>query len=64
METIIAKAPLAISRCISSANAVFNNTQNGYEVEIAAFGDCFDTEDMREGTGAFLEKRKPAFTGK
>ncbi|MCW3073202.1 MAG: enoyl-CoA hydratase [Flaviaesturariibacter sp.] len=64
LQTIIAKAPLAISRCISSANAVFDNNRNGYEVEIAAFGDCFDTDDMREGTTAFLEKRKPAFTGK
>lgn len=64
LQTITAKAPLAISRCISSANAVFDNNQNGYEAEIAAFGDCFDTEDMREGTSAFLEKRKPAFSGK
>jgi enoyl-CoA hydratase len=64
LENIITKAPLAISRCISSANAVFDNGQNGYEVEIAAFGDCFDTDDVREGTSAFLEKRKPDFTGK
>ena len=64
METIASKAPLAISRCISSVNAVFNETQNGYALEIAAFGDCFDTDDMKEGTSAFLEKRKPVFTGK
>ncbi|MDB5253522.1 MAG: enoyl-CoA hydratase [Flaviaesturariibacter sp.] len=64
LATIVAKAPLAISRCISSANAVFDENLNGFEAEIAAFGDCFDTEDMREGTSAFLEKRKPVFSGK
>lgn len=64
LQSIAAKAPLAISRCITAANAVFDESQNGYEAEIAAFGECFDTEDMREGTSAFLEKRKPAFSGK
>ena len=64
MQTITAKAPLAISRCIQAANAVFDHTKNGYEVELEAFGDCFDTADMKEGTAAFLEKRKANFTGK
>jgi enoyl-CoA hydratase len=64
LEVIVSKAPLAISRCILAANAVADNNKNGYEVEIEGFGDCFDTEDMREGTSAFLNKRKPVFTGK
>jgi enoyl-CoA hydratase len=64
LQTIIAKAPLAISRCITAANAVFDQSRNGYEVELESFGDCFDTDDMKEGAAAFLEKRKANFTGK
>jgi enoyl-CoA hydratase len=62
LEQIIAKAPLAISKCITATNAVFNN-ENGYDVELRSFGECFSTRDMKEGTAAFLEKRKPRFKG-
>lgn len=61
---INSKAPLAIANCINAANAVFDETRNGYEVEMTAFGNCFGTEDMKEGAAAFLEKRKAAFVGK
>ena len=64
LEVIITKAPLALARCIKAANAAFSHAQNGYEIEIEAFGDCFKTEDMKEGAAAFLEKRKPNFTGR
>lgn len=63
LETIITKAPLAIRNCIASANAVFGSA-NGYDKEIECFGECFETADMKEGTAAFLEKRKANFTGK
>jgi enoyl-CoA hydratase len=62
LEQIIAKAPLAIAKCISAVNAVFSN-DNGYEIELKSFGECFITNDMKEGAAAFLEKRKPHFKG-
>lgn len=64
LAVINSKAPLAIAGCIKAANAVFNETQDGYAIEIEAFGNAFATEDMKEGTTAFLEKRKANFTGK
>jgi len=63
LEQIITKAPLAISRCITAANAVFSD-KDGYKIEIDSFGECFETEDMKEGASAFLEKRKAKFQGK
>ena len=64
LSTINTKAPIAVAACIAAANACLDESKDGYEVEIEAFGKCFDTADMKEGTTAFLEKRKPVFTGK
>lgn len=64
LGVINTKAPLAVAACIEAANAVWDETKDGYTVEIEAFGSCFETADMKEGTSAFIEKRKAVFTGK
>lgn len=64
------KAPIAVGhiiKCINAAAANFNDNEdsiNGFELEVASFGDCFATDDMKEGTTAFIEKRTANFTGK
>lgn len=64
LELANAKAPLAVGRCIQAANAVYDNTKDGFAEEVKLFGECFATQDMVEGTTAFLEKRQPKFQGK
>lgn len=58
-------APLALRGMLDCVNVGGEcSIEEGLEYESAQFGLMFATEDMREGTAAFLEKRKPAFTGK
>ncbi|SHG00606.1 enoyl-CoA hydratase [Flavobacterium segetis] len=63
-QKIKKNSPYAISKAIKSVNSNFKEGKNGFKTEIKAFGDCFGTEDFKEGTTAFLEKRKAVFTGK
>ncbi|MFC4263477.1 enoyl-CoA hydratase/isomerase family protein [Ferruginibacter yonginensis] len=70
LQSIHTKAPIAISKVIECVNvavvsdSAYTNGKSGYELEMAAFGETFATDDMKEGTTAFLEKRKAIFTGK
>jgi enoyl-CoA hydratase len=70
LTVIMSKAPIAIGKIIECVNvavvsdSAYTNGKSGFDKEVEAFGDCFVTEDMKEGTAAFLEKRKANFAGK
>jgi enoyl-CoA hydratase len=64
LQVVRTKAPLAVAQCIAAANAVTDQDLSGYSAETAGFASCFGTEDMKEGTSAFLERRKAEFKGR
>jgi enoyl-CoA hydratase len=64
LEGIVSKAPLAISQIIALINIAVRGDKDGLSKEVQAFGELFGTADAKEGAKAFLEKRKPVFSGK
>mgnify|MGYP001497333171 CR=1 FL=1 len=60
---IIKNSPTALSTAIQCVNANYQSGVDGLDFEVAAFGDCFGTQDFKEGTQAFLNKRKAEFLG-
>jgi len=54
---------VAISAAIKAVNANYEDGKNGFQTEIEEFGRSFGTADFKEGTQAFLNKRKADFSG-
>ena len=60
---IARNSPTALGAAIRAVNAGYEPGANGLQREIEEFGKCFGTADFKEGTSAFMEKRKAAFKG-
>jgi len=58
LDIINAKAPLAVAGCIKAANAVYDETKDGYALEIEEFGKTIVTQDTKEAIAEFFEERK------
>lgn len=63
MRKILSNGRIAVANVIKSVNAGFGFEEGGYRAEADNFGACVRTKDFREGATAFVEKRKPKFTG-
>ena len=59
LNVILSKSPVAVSKVIAAVNAYYSIEKNGFDEEIKLFGEAFASNDKKEGTLAFIEKRKP-----
>ncbi|MGY8684747.1 enoyl-CoA hydratase-related protein [Bradyrhizobium sp. UFLA05-153] len=65
LNEIAANAPIAVKYALDAVNNGMETSQNeGLTLEASYFGLCAGTEDKKEGTSAFLEKRAPHFAGR
>jgi enoyl-CoA hydratase len=64
LKTIMKQSPVAVAGVIACVDAFFTDGIDGFKTEVEEFGKCFGTEDFKEGTDAFINRRKANFTGK
>ncbi len=64
MKSILKQSPVAVAGVIRCVDAFFTDGVDGFKTEVEEFGKCFGTEDFKEGTDAFINKRKPKFPGR
>jgi enoyl-CoA hydratase len=63
LNKILDKSPVAVSGVINCINAYYTEGVDGFAAEAEEFCKCFGTDDFKEGTSAFIEKRKADFPG-
>lgn len=63
LKLILTKSPVAVAKVIAAVNTFYESDKDGFNEEVHLFGQVFITNDKKEGTAAFLEKRKPLFKG-
>ena len=63
LAAILTKSPIAISKVIAAVNCFYETNKDGFNEEVHLFAQAFISNDKKEGTSAFLEKRKPVFKG-
>jgi enoyl-CoA hydratase len=64
LRTMLANGPAAVAACVDVVNRGLDvSLDEALAIEAAEFARLAGTEDMREGTSAFLEKRAPNFRG-
>jgi len=61
VDKVAAKGPISVSKCIELVNKHLESSSPGFQQEIEEFGKMFGTDEFKEGTSAFLEKRKASF---
>ena len=65
LRAMLANGPLALGLCIEAVNRGFDDSlEDGLNLEANHFALLSGTQDMAEGTAAFLAKRPPAFEGR
>ena len=64
VQAVAKQSPVAVANAKATIREVADvDVDQGLQIEAKRFASCFDTADMREGTTAFVEKRRPDFTG-
>ena len=65
LKKIIANAPVSVKYALEAVNkGLETSVAEGVLIEASLFAVCASTDDKKEGTSAFLEKRAPKFQGK
>jgi len=64
LNLILTKSLVAVSKVIAAVNSYYEIDKDGFNEEVHLFGQVFISDDKKEGTAAFIEKRKPVFKRK